>query len=159
MADRVVADAGPVIHLDEAGVLRFLDEFGELVIPETVLAELHESTRDSLRTIEFTSESVDRPSEVLPSLDPGETAAVLLSERIDAILLTDDLEARDLASERGIEVHGSIGIVLRAYARGDLDSAAAKAVIRDLERDTTLYLSDPLVEYALDLVDEDEAGW
>lgn len=36
----VIADAGPVIHLDELGVLELLADFGKVIIPETVRLEV-----------------------------------------------------------------------------------------------------------------------
>lgn len=73
--------------------------------------------------------------------------------------MTDDLDARQTAIDDGMEVHGSVGVVLYAYSRGELSEVAAKRVLRGLEQDTTLYLSRPLLEHAIELVDSDEAGW
>ena len=36
----VIADAGPVIHLDELGCLELLVDFGTVLIPETVWLEV-----------------------------------------------------------------------------------------------------------------------
>lgn len=37
----VIADAGPVIHLDELGCLYLLADFGRVIIPEMVWMEVH----------------------------------------------------------------------------------------------------------------------
>lgn len=77
----------------------------------------------------------------------------------DAILLTDDLDARNTAGEEGIEVHGSVGVVLYGYSQGALSADAAKRTFRELKQDTNLYLSTPLVEHAIESVESDDAAW
>jgi predicted nucleic acid-binding protein len=73
--------------------------------------------------------------------------------------LTDDLDARNTAKEEGIEVHGSVGAVLYGYSQRALSEAATKRVLRELEQETNLYLSTPLIEHAIELVEANDAGW
>lgn len=94
-----------------------------------------------------------------PTLDPGESAAITICLGSEAILLTDDFAAREVATNLGIEVYGSIGVVLYGDAHDHLDASEAKTLIRSLKRDTTLYLADPLVEYALRVIEADYDGW
>lgn len=157
---RVVTDTGPLIHLGEMDALGLFAEFDTVFIPETVHQELAdggvpESYDDEL----FTRIDVDQPSAAYPQLDPGETAALVLCEQTDAVLLTDDMAARNVASEQNIEGHGSIGIILRAYSAGSLEASKAKSLIRGLKRSTSLYLADPLVEYGLQQIEENESNW
>lgn len=77
----------------------------------------------------------------------------------EAILLTDDMDARNTANEEGIEVHGSVGVVLYGYSQGTLTEESAKRTLRELKQDTSLYLSTPLIEYAIELVESGDAGW
>jgi predicted nucleic acid-binding protein len=62
-------------------------------------------------------------------LDAGEAEAIALAQQLNANwFLTDDAAARILAASLGLEVHGSLGIVLWAAAmrylsRGDAESA------------------------------------
>ena len=93
------------------------------------------------------------------TLDPGETAAINLTRDEGAILLTDDLAAREIAAELDIEVHGSIGVVLHGYDRGRLSAETAEELIRALDHDSTLYLSEPLLEYALQVLETDHPDW
>jgi predicted nucleic acid-binding protein len=160
MASYTVCDTGPLTHLSEADILYLLEEVDELIIPQTVHDELSESTiPSSLTELDYTIRSVEYSSEDHPTLDPGETAAIVLCTEIDAILLTDDLAAREVAEPLEIEVHGSLGIVLLAYAREVLTATEAKSKIRSLKRDTPLYLSDPLVEYSIQLIEDESDGW
>lgn len=155
----VVADTGPLIHLAQADVLHFLELIGEIHVPGTVLDELESGSTD-ISELAFTVEEVEHDNEsTYPQLDPGETAALVLCTERDALLLTDDLDARKAAKEEGIEVHGSVGVVLYAYSHGEVSRETATRVLRSLETDTNLYLSGPLVEHAIALVEADDAGW
>jgi predicted nucleic acid-binding protein len=62
-------------------------------------------------------------------LEVGEAEAIALARQLSATwFLTDDATARVFAIALGLEVHGSLGIVLWAAARGYLrgeDAAAA----------------------------------
>lgn len=159
MSRLVVVDTGPVIHLAQADVLSLLEETGNVLIPKTVLEELERGPTD-VSGQEFVVEAANREVEsAFPQLDPGETAALLLCIERDAVLVTDDLAARNAAREEGIEVHGSIGVVLHGYSRGELAEEGAKRILRDLQQDTTLYLSTPLVAHAIELIESDDAGW
>lgn len=158
--DRViVADAGPVIHLAQAEALPLLERIGQLSIPQTVLDELARGSVD-LSDLTYSAVSVAADLDSTYShLDPGETAALTLCVDRDGILLTDDLAARETADTEGIEVHGSIGVVLYGYSDGDLSATETKRLLRALRQDTNLYLSAPLVEHAIELVNTNDAGW
>ena len=159
MSRLVVADTGPLIHLAQADVLALLELTGEILVPGTVLGELERGQTD-ISEVEFAGERVTVSTESThPHLDPGETAALVLCTERDAVLLTDDLDARNTAKEEGIEVHGSVGVVLYGHSQRALSEAATKRVLRELEQETNLYLSTPLIEHAIELVEADDAGW
>lgn len=152
----VVADTGPLIHPPEASALDTLEQFTPVLVPETVFAELRRGgVPASFESLDTERRSVDLSNDPWPDLDPGETAALTLAESLGGMLLTDDLDARQQADELGIEVHGSIGVVLAAYASGRVDGDEAKQRIRALEHDSTLYLSEPLVSRALARIDDE----
>ncbi len=159
MSRLVVADAGPLIHLEQADVLSLLELTGEVLVPETVLDELEDGPTD-VSELQFSVEQIDIDIDsVYPHLDPGEAAALVICIERDAVLLTDDMDARNTANEEGIEVHGSVGVVLYGYSQGALTEDTAKRTLRELKQDTSLYLSTPLIEHAIELVEFDNAGW
>ena len=159
MSRLVVADTGPLIHLARADVLALLELTGEILVPGTVLDELERGQTD-ISEVEFAGERVKVSTESThPHLDPGETAALVLCTERDAVLLTDDLDARSTAKEEGIEVHGSVGVVPCGYNQRALSEAATKRVLRELEQETNLYPSTPLIEHAIEQVEADDAGW
>lgn len=101
---------------------------------------------EALSELDCDVEEAPRSDMDFPALDPGEAAAITLAQLHGAILLTDDLSARETATDLGIEVHGSIGVVLFGYGRGRISTEEAKELVRALEHDSTLYLGEPLIE-------------
>jgi len=159
MSRLVVADAGPLIHLEQADALSLLELTGEVLVPKTVLDELEDGPTD-VSELQITVEQIDIDTDsTYLRLDPGETAALAVCSDRDAILLTDDMDARNTANEEGIEVHGSVGVVLYGYSQGALTEDTAKRTLRELKQDTSLYLSIPLIEHAIALVESGDAGW
>jgi len=151
----VVTDTGPLIHLAEADALGLLDQFGTVLVPHTVDEELRAGgVPEAFASVDFERRTVDTDDR-WPELDPGESAALALTERAGGMILTDDMAARKRANEFGIEVHGSIGVVLTAYADGRLDADEAIDSVRALEHESTLYLSKPLVNRAMRRIEED----
>jgi predicted nucleic acid-binding protein len=66
--------------------------------------------------------------------------------------LTDDTAARVLAASLGIEVHGSLGIVLWAAATRHLNRSEAEAALNGLAA-STLWLSARVLKEANEALD------
>lgn len=149
-----VADTGPLIHLDEVDALQLLSVVDELLIPQTVYEELKTGTVPSaLSTIEY--ELVEAEiTERTADLDPGETAALAVASERSAVLLTDDLAARDAAEDIDVEVHGSIGIIVLGYTRGKLTKSKAAELMRALQTETSLFITDAVVERGIALLEK-----
>lgn len=72
MSRLVVADTGPLIHLEQADALSLLELTGEVLVPKTVLDELERGLTD-VPELEFSVEQADIDTESgYPHLDPGE---------------------------------------------------------------------------------------
>ncbi len=81
------------------------------------------------------------------ALDLGEQAALsLMALYPDAILLTDDAAARLAAKGLGYQVHGSIGVLLRAVRRRQRAPHAVLSLLRDLPSRSTLHIRPNLLE-------------
>jgi predicted nucleic acid-binding protein len=81
-------------------------------------------------------------------LDPGEGEAIALARELKADwFLTDDAAARLFAQTLGIEVHGSLGVVLWAAATRHLDQARAEAAL-DRLFGTSLWISERVMDEA-----------
>lgn len=73
-----------------------------------------------------------------------------------AVLLTDDLDARERAVERDVEVHGTIGIIATGYAQGLIDRDEAARRMRMLQHETRLYVTSAVVERGIEMLGDDE---
>lgn len=147
---RVVSDTGPILHLHETGALRLLEQTGEVVIPPVVEQELGRLIPSwakvgpsGLATVELTEAARMEARGWLGGnfLHPGEAEALALTGQLDADwFLTDDAAARVIATRLGIEVHGSLGIVLWAAAVDHLDREEARRALESLFR-SSLWVS------------------
>lgn len=151
----VACDTGPVLHLREASLLELLHKAGEIHIPSIVDSELTDLLRQSWKNQKpqwinidsLTPEENKNVDSLTQSglLDPGEAGAILLAKRLKADwLLTDDTAARLFAGSAGLEVHGTLGVVLWAAAVGQLDFEAS---VRALDRlgKTSLWISQDIM--------------
>lgn len=74
-------------------------------------------------------------------LEAGEAEAVALAQQMNADwLLTDDAAARLFAKSLGLEVHGSLGIVLWAAATRHVNRADAEATLDHVAK-SSLWIS------------------
>lgn len=135
---RIVSDTGPLIHLHEAACLALLEHAGTVAVPKAVDSEMVQHVRDwhTRKPPWITVTAVIAPYDGQATgwqrsgiLETGEAEAIALALQVSAMwLLTDDTAARVFATALGFEVHGSLGVVLWAAARGHLsreDSATA----------------------------------
>jgi predicted nucleic acid-binding protein len=149
-----VADTGPLIHLAEIDALDLLTAIDELLIPETVYAELEEGgVPPELSDCEWERIEVADPVGRSAELDAGERAALAVAlKRDNVVFLTDDLAAREFAQDQNIEVHGSIGVVALAYHRNVVSSDEAASLMRALQTETSLFITDAIVERGIQLL-------
>lgn len=158
---RIVADTGPLLHLTEAEALELLRPAGNVHVPPQVIAELSYLrpdwslpewiTADAL-TPAYAAEAAAWQQAGL--LGAGEAEAIGLARQIGTDwLLTDDAAARLFAEQFGIEVHGSLGIVLWAAAVGHLERPAAEQTLARLAS-SSLWISRKVLAEALSALQE-----
>ncbi len=125
----VVADSSPFVVLvavGQADVLRTI--FQEVVIPPEVRAELASAKRsDAVRAFIMAPPTwlrIVAPTSITPieGLDAGESAAISLAQelRADWVVL-DESFGRRAATERGLHVIGTIGVLEAAATRDLID--------------------------------------
>lgn len=87
-------------------------------------------------------------------MDAGEAEAIALARQVQADwFLTDDAAARLFARALGLEVHGSLGIVLWAAAVGHLNRTAAETALNHLAR-SSLWVSAKVLAEARSALDQ-----
>jgi len=150
---RVVLDSGPIIHLSWIDHLDLLDTlFEEVFLPIAVCNEVLATSLETLGRVSIEASltqgwlQIHGIQTTLPSaaLGRGEMEAIILAEEMRAnLLITDDAAARTLASQRGLIVTGTLG-VLRA-ARNQALIPAVTPLLR-LLRQNGFWISAKLVE-------------
>lgn len=147
---RIVSDTGPLLHLHEATCLALLEHAGTVAVPKAVDREMVQHVREwhTRKPPWIAVTSVIAPYDVQATgwqqsglLETGEAEAIALALQLSATwLLTDDTAARVFATALGFEVHGSLGIVLWAAARGYL-SREESATALDRLAHSSLWIS------------------
>ncbi|TKX73637.1 nucleic acid-binding protein [Halorubrum sp. GN11_10-6_MGM] len=149
------SDAGPLIHLAEIDSLELFSTFDTLLVPETVYEEIEAGgAPDGLSDLSYELVEADESRVGAEELDAGERAAIAVAKELEAVLLTDDLAAREAASDADIEVHGSLGVIALGYGRGLLDRSEAASRMRALQRETSLFVTEAVVERGIRMLDE-----
>ena len=156
-ARRIVSDTGPLLHLREAGTLDTLRAAGQVFIPPAVETEITAldagwsgDRPEWIEAVPLKPPFQEQASDWMKAglLDPGEAEALALAHQLPAEwLLTDDTAARVVASRLGLEVHGSLGVVLWAAASGHFSRAEAEDALSALSR-SSLWLSTRVLDEA-----------
>ncbi len=153
---KAVCDAGPIIHLDEIGVLYLIEDFQEILLCPAVISEV-QTKRPNLFA------KISPPFVLLPRafptdqtliamcrallLDTGESEALALMESNPAaIFLTDDSAARMVAERMGYKVHGTIGILLRSIRRNQLNPKEVLGLLDSLPQKCSLFIKPSLLD-------------
>ena len=160
MENRVVSDTGPIIHLSEINLVKVFDIFSEVVIPEEVERELKNNKISIFKKIKILKLLPDFKDKVKvltnqENLDLGESFAIVLAiqEKVD-FFLTDDLEARNVAIKYNLQVHGTIGIILRAFRERIIDKKIAIEKVNELYTKSSLFITKDLVDIVLKAIEE-----
>jgi len=157
-----VVDAGPLIHLTEIGSLALLHSFAALHIPDAVwseavqqgrvreadmagLSNIHRHTLLQAHVIQFIQ------AQGLETLQAGDTECLYLCQQLSVFtLLTDDLSVREAAKRLSLTSVGSLGIVVRAYRRGNVSLADAERYITALYDISSLFVTRAIVDLAIE---------
>ena len=158
----IVCDAGPLIHLGEADCLDLLRPAGNLFLPHRVAIEVQtvvaapEPWPAFLQIVELEAHERKQADmwQAAGDLYAGEAEALVLARRKKADwFLTDDATTRLFVSLLGLEVHGSLGIILWNAAKGYLSRDEAESALERLES-TSLWLSDRIRREARQALEE-----
>ncbi len=145
----IVSDTGPLLHLQEVNALELARAAGSVKIPPAVAEEwraLDPQGAEGTPWVQIVAlpesgATLARSFVEGRLLDRGEAEAMVLAELIEADwFLTDDAAARFLAARRGLEVHGSLGVVLWAAAVGKIDQQSAEDFLERLGK-SSLWIS------------------
>jgi len=152
-----------LLYLHRIGALEWLPRlFAAISVPDAVIAELMEGQRKGYDVPDLgayfwvhTLNPRCMPSEWLTrDLGAGELAAIALAlENPDHILLLDDRLARQVAQAAGLEVWGTLRIMLEAKHQGITDRVG---VWLGRLRDSGMWISEDIERRVLALAEEGE---
>jgi len=152
----VVSNTSPINYLVLIGHIQLLTElFQQIIIPYAVHSELSDAFAPSPVKAWIASppdwlkiQPVNQPTDaIVDLLDPGERAAILLAQELNAdLLFLDDMKARRIAAARGLAITGILGILDQAASMKLID---LPVVVQTL-KNTSFWVSDSLFQKLLD---------
>ena len=160
----VVSDTTPIISLIKINRLDLLEElFSEVLIPDAVFRELTTNTIFANEAQIVKSSSFLKISSVqnkkalqllkaVSGLDDGESEAIILADELKAsVLVMDERKGRKVAQKMGINITGTVGILIQAYDEKKISAADVKSYLTQL-MNSNIRLSESLIQQALDLL-------
>lgn len=160
----VVSDTTPIISLIKINRLDLLEElFSEVLIPDAVFRELTTNTIFANEAQIVKSSSFLKISSVqnkkalqllkaVSGLDDGESEAIILADELKAsVLVMDERKGRKVAQKMGINITGTVGILIQAYDEKKISAADVKSYLTQL-KNSNIRLSESLIQQALDLL-------
>lgn len=159
MPDALVVNASPLIFLGNAGRLDLLRATGasRIIVPREVFDEVTATPHnDEAARAVAEADWIERVAVVDLSstitewdLGSGESAVIAVALEIaGARPVIDDLAGRRCALALGLDVMGTLGIVIAAHRRGQIEDP--RRVLLDL-RAAGMWLTDSVIEGALRL--------
>jgi predicted nucleic acid-binding protein len=157
----IVCDTGPLLHLSEAGAAHLLSLAGKVLIPPLIVTEFEANAQGwsppQWVQVVALEKSGQRKVERWMSTErihSGEAEAIglALQEHADW-LLTDDASARQFAESLGLEVHGSIAILLWSMATGIVQEKELAIQLMDRLAKSSLWISDRVLQEAYKAID------
>lgn len=161
-SDLVVVNATPLIALSLIGKLDLLQRlYGEVLVPPAVKSEVLAGGQHGVGIAEVRAATwlrvvslrdPRRAELLLTDLDRGEAEVIALAQEQDAdLVIIDERLARRHARRVGLELTGTLGVLLKAKAVGLVPSVAP---LIDTLRLGGIRLSDAIVAEALRIAGE-----
>jgi len=150
----VVADSGPLIHLDELNALDVLSDFNAVLVPNAVWLEVEHHRPQALKNkkiklIRQTTPPVVeqiRAMATLYALHQGEREALTLCLTNNIkLLITDDTAARLAAKSLNIAAHGTIGLLIRSVRQELRSTSEVLTLLTAIPQKSTLHIRPSLL--------------
>lgn len=118
MPKAIISDASCFILLEKIDALELLAKtYGKITTTPLVAAEITFSLPEWVEIVSPTNKSI--VEDLKRTIDPGEASAIALAlEVADATIILDDLKARKIAKRLGLDVTGTIGVLLKSKRDG-----------------------------------------
>lgn len=158
----IVSDTSPITNLIQIRKLHLLKQlFEEVVIPQKVYEELcdYENQKelidarsDWMKVVQVKNQQ--KVQTLKADLDIGEAEAIILAEELGVeLLIIDERKGRQIATERGLQIIGLLGILILAKKKSYLKKL--KPVLIELTDTVGFRVSQKLIDAILREVNED----
>ena len=149
MTDLIIADSTCLIGLERIGKIDLLPQmFSQVTIPPEVQKEF--GIYYSWLIVKST-ENIGMVNSLKLVVDDGEAEAITLAYELGYRLIVDDKQARNTAKKLGIQIIGTVGVLVKAKQLGLIEQLLP--ILEKLESNS-FYLSQSLKTEALILVNE-----
>jgi predicted nucleic acid-binding protein len=162
---KAVSNTCPIIHLSEIGCFHCLGIVDNLLIPKSVESEIRSKNAPGknelknagwITTRELDGIQKEKAGKISKDfgIELADAEAIVLARANDIkLLFTDDKSAREIAEYYGLEVHGSAGIIARAYRSKILSYEEVKDALDKLHKQSSLFITDRVYKMVLDLIE------
>lgn len=139
-----------MILLNKIGQIELLEKlFGQLAITQTVADEFNKPLPDWINIDTFNSGEIKGLASLL---DLGEAASIALaSTNENSLLIIDESKGRKVAKEMGVQITGSLGLLVAAKQKGYIE--AVKPILEKIQQ-TNFRISENLIQVVLYKVNE-----
>jgi predicted nucleic acid-binding protein len=122
MPKTIICDTSCFIVLTNIGNLDLLQKvYGQIVTTPEVASEYGESLPDWIIIEQAVNIQMQQLLEL--QLDKGESSAIALAlETLECTIILDDLKARKIAERLGLDITGTVGIIIKAKLKGIIPS-------------------------------------
>jgi predicted nucleic acid-binding protein len=163
-------NASPLIYLAKIGAINYLPKlFTECITTKAVKLEvlkqkdapeyiiLEESFEKWLNLKEPSNKNFIKKLEQL-LIHHGEASIIAIAKEFQKksetrVLIIDDLAAREIARTLGLNITGSLGIILKALKTNLINMAKSKELLKTLVTETSFRISTPLYVKTLEEID------
>ncbi len=146
---KIVLNTSPIIFLGKINCLHWLESCAtEIIVPKNVVLELGDYSLPSFIQVETLSMvGFAYVKGAIGRLHEGELSAIVLAQELSAdFVILDDLLARQKAQHLGLNVMGTLGLLLLMGKKGLLTNQKIWDYIGDLTQQHGMYLSPKIIE-------------
>lgn len=162
----VVSDATPIISLLKINRLNLLQGlFQEVLVPQAVYDELTLNPKFEEEALKIekcsfiTKVAVGQELSVsllqrATGLDRGESEAIVYTDNKDAeLILMDEVKGRKVAKQMGLNVMGTLGVLLEAYEQGFLSKKEIFSSL-DILKSSGRHISEALYVHLIEKIND-----
>jgi len=155
MGFAAISDTGPLLHLAEINACPSLGIMSVCTtnqVQEELARYEHSCSVPTVAIAPGPSSAIAMAYE----LGMGESSCIAyaITSKV-RVFFTDDLAARVVAKAKGLEPHGTIGIILRSYRNGILTYNHARRLLVTLPQNSTLFVTQHVLMQAVHALDAD----